>query len=92
MAHLRLDLTKRQSRLLVLGVASLPAVAVLLIACMILAEKFGEGGEASGFRNIKASAYNVFIIGLAAVVTVPLWKYLAAKFPVPGVSHWVAAA
>lgn len=60
---------------------------VMLLGLMILAKRFGsEGGS---FSNIQLSAYNVVIIGLAAIVGVPVWKWIFTRFPIPGVSTWV---
>jgi len=61
----------------------------LLIALMYFAQYFSD--EKSEFRNIKASAYNALVIGLAAVTTIPIYKFLFSKLPVPGVKAWVSA-
>jgi hypothetical protein len=62
----------------------------LLVVLMFAAQHLSD--EKEDFRNIKASAYNALVIGLAAVVTIPVIKYLAAKVPIPGVKTWVMAA
>lgn len=62
----------------------------LLVALMFTAEKIG--GEGAEFRNLKLSFYNVLVIALAAIVGIPVIKYLFVKFKVPGLSQWVAAA
>lgn len=60
----------------------------LLILLMFAAKNLGEGEE---FRNIKVSFYNVMVIGLAVIVSIPVYKYLFSKLPVPGISAWVKA-
>lgn len=59
----------------------------LVFGVMMLSEKFGGDGN----QSIKATFFNVMIIGLAASVGTPIWKYLAVKFPIPGVSSWILA-
>lgn len=61
----------------------------LLVVLMFTAHRLGEDGE---FKNIKASAYNALVIGLAAIVTIPVFKFLASKVPIPTLNAWVAAA
>lgn len=58
----------------------------LVFGVMMLSEKLG-----SSERSIKATFFNVLIIGLAAAVGTPIWKYLATRFPIPGVSGWILA-
>lgn len=62
---------------------------VLLILLHFVGRQFGEEGE---FKSIKVSAYNAFVIGLAAVVTLPVFKYLASKQPIGSIKAWVKAA
>lgn len=61
---------------------------VLLLVLMFVAHRIGEQGD---FKNVKVSFYNALVIGLAAVITIPLFKLLFTKIQIPGVSHWVAA-
>lgn len=63
--------------------------AVLLFGLMFVAKKTGEGDE---FKNVKASLYNVVVIGLAAIVAIPVFKMITGRFQIPGVSAWVAQA
>lgn len=67
--------------------------ALVFIALIVLlsfaAKRFGSVEE---FRNIKASPYNVLIISMAAIIGMPVWKYVFTKFPLPGISTWVASA
>lgn len=67
-------------------VAGIVLVA-LVFGIMMLSEKFGGEGN----NSIKATFFNVMIIGLAAAVGTPIWKYLAVKFPIPGASSWILA-
>jgi hypothetical protein len=62
---------------------------VLLLLLMFTAHKVGNESD---FKNIKVSAYNALVIGLAAVITIPVFKYLFTKIPVPGLSTWVMAS
>jgi len=62
----------------------------LLIALMFAAQHLSD--EKEDFRNIKASAYNALVIGLAAITTIPIYKYFFSKIPIPGVKAWVMAA
>jgi hypothetical protein len=59
----------------------------LVFGIMMLSEKFGGEGNSS----IKATFFNVMIIGLAAAVGTPIWKYFATRFPIPGASSWILA-
>lgn len=61
----------------------------LLLGLMFLAKRVGTDDD---FRSIKPSAYNVLTISLAAIVGIPVWKFLVTKFPIPGVSTWVLTA
>ena len=49
-----------------------------------LANTYGEPGE---YSNLKASAYNVLFVGLAAAVFIPILKVLAVKVPGPWTSY-----
>lgn len=59
----------------------------LVFGIMVLSQKFG--GENN--NSIKATFFNVMIIGLAAAVGTPIWKFLAVRFPIPGASSWILA-
>ncbi len=61
----------------------------LLLVLMFTAKRIGTEDE---FKNIKVSAYNVLVISLAAVVGIPVIKFLASKVPIPAVGAWAAAA
>lgn len=61
----------------------------LMLGLMFLAKSVGTDDD---FRSIKPSAYNVLTISLAAIVGIPVWKFLVTKFPIPGVSTWVLTA
>lgn len=61
----------------------------LLIGLMFVAKRLGNEGD---FSNIKLSAFNVLVISLAALIGLPVWKYLFTRFPVPGLSTWALAA
>jgi hypothetical protein len=61
----------------------------LLVLLMFIANRLGEDGE---FANIKLSAYNVLIIGLAATVGQPIWKYLAYRSGIKPISDWALAS
>lgn len=75
------------------GGGSLVITAVTLVALWVLLTWVARrSSEAEDYRNIKGSAYNVVVIGLAAIIFVPILKWLTAKFPIPGVTAWVHAA
>jgi hypothetical protein len=61
----------------------------LLVGLMFLAKRLGADDD---FRSIRPTVYNVIVISMAAVIGLPFWKYLATKFPVPGVSGWILAS
>ena len=65
------------------------AIAVLLGLLMFLAHR---SGSAEDFKDIRGSAYNALVIGLAAALILPALKFLTVKVPIPGVSAWVQAA
>jgi len=71
-----------------LFVAALTFVA-LLVVLMFLGRALGEESE---FKSIKVSFYNALVIGLSAAVTLPIFKYLAAKQPIPALKNWIMAA
>ena len=59
------------------------AMVVLLLGLMYGAQKLGADGD---FSNLKMSAYNIFVISIAAIIGINLFKLLFTKFPVPGLS------
>lgn len=61
----------------------------LVFGLMLLAKRLGTDED---FKSLKPSVYNVVTIALAATAGMPVLKYLATKFPVPGLSTWVLAA
>lgn len=61
----------------------------LIVGLWFLAKYVGTVDE---FKNLRVSPYNVLIISMAAIVGMPVWKWVFTRFPVPGVSTWVAAA
>ncbi len=58
------------------------ALAAILVALMYFSTKYDDGD----YANLKASAYNIFTVTLAAIVGISLFKLLFTKFPVPGLS------
>ncbi len=48
----------------------------LLVVLMLVVHHFGKGSD--DFSNIKASAYNAFLIAFAAAVMIPLFKLVTA--------------
>lgn len=56
----------------------------MLLLLMFVTAKWGNTGE---YANIRASAYNVFIIGLAAATFIPILKLAAVKVPGPWTSY-----
>ncbi len=83
-----------------LPAGSLPAgllvFAALVAITMFVVHKWGAAD--SDFANIRASAYNIFIIALIAVVGIPVLKigfYQLAQMNVPLADHawtWVQTA
>lgn len=60
----------------------------LVVGLMLLARYFGNSDD---FKSLKPSVYNVITIAGAATAGIPVFKYLAVKFPIPGVSAWVTS-
>lgn len=58
------------------------ALAAILVALMYFSTKYDDGQ----YANLRASAYNIFTVTLAAIVGISLFKLLFTKFPVPGLS------
>lgn len=73
-----------QKNVLIAGVV----FVALLFVLMFTAKHLGEEGE---FKNIKLSAYNALVIALAAIVGIPVFKFLFTKVQIPGLSAWVLA-
>ena len=69
-------------------VAGLTFVGLLIVLMFVGHQLDGE----EQFKNIKVSFYNVILISLAAVVGLPLLKYLFAKVPIASLKNWVMAA
>lgn len=61
----------------------------LLIGLGFASKKFGSVDD---FKSIRVSPFNVLIISMAAIIGMPIWKWLFTRFPVPAVSTWVASA
>jgi hypothetical protein len=61
----------------------------LVFGLMFLAKRLGTDDD---FKSLKPSVYNVVTIALAATAGMPVLKFLATKFPVPGLSTWILAA
>lgn len=82
------------SRAAAIGGQANPIVAgivfiALVFGLMLLAKRLGTDED---FKSLKPSVYNVVTIALAATAGMPVLKFLATKFPVPGLSTWVLAA
>lgn len=60
----------------------------LLVFLMFLGHQL-DGKE--NFKNIKVSFYNVILISVAAIVGIPLMKFLFAKVPIAALRNWVMA-
>jgi hypothetical protein len=71
-----------------------PIVGGLVFLALVVGLMFFAkwAGNTDDFKSIKPSVYNVFTIALAATAGMPVLKYAATKFPIPGVSTWVLAA
>jgi hypothetical protein len=63
-------------------------LAALLVGLSLLAQRVGTQEE---FRNVRLSAYNVVVIGLAAIVGILFWKVLLTRFPIPHLTPAVLA-
>lgn len=90
----RTDAPDPVSRAVAIGGQSSPVIAglvlaALLIGFMFLAKRLGTDDD---FRSIRPTIYNGLTISAAAIIFIPLWKYLFTRFPVPGASTWVLAA
>lgn len=61
---------------------------LLLLGLFYVAQRVGESSE---FANLKATAYNVLMVGLIAVVAIPPLKLAASKLPIPALRDYVLA-
>lgn len=61
----------------------------LIVGLGLLARKVGTIDD---FKNVRVTPYNVLIVSMAAIIGMPIWKWFFTRFPVPGVSTWVASA
>ena len=73
------------SSVLIAGVTFVGLLLVVMFAGHAL-----DGQE--NFKNIKVSFYNVILISLAAVVGLPVMKFLFTKVPITALNNWVMAA
>jgi hypothetical protein len=64
-------------------------LAVLLVALMWTAQRFGNLGE--DFKSVRLSVYNIVVITLAAMVGFGAFKVIFGRFQIPGLSDYVAA-
>jgi hypothetical protein len=62
---------------------------VLLVALMWAAQRWGS--ESEQFHSIKLSVYNIFIIGMAAILGIGFFKMLFGRFQVPGLTPFIHA-
>ena len=69
-------------------VAGLMFVGLLIVLMFVGHQLDGE----EQFKNIKVSFYNVILISLAAIVGLPLMKFLFSKVPISSLRNWVMAA
>lgn len=69
-------------------VAGLTFVGLLVVLMFVGHQIDGK----DNFKNIKVSFYNVILISLAAVVGLPLMKFLFSKVPISSLRNWVMAA
>jgi hypothetical protein len=69
-------------------IAGLTFVGLLLVLMFVGHQLDGE----ENFKNIRVSFYNVIVVSLAAIVGIPLMKYLFGKVPIPSLKNWVMAA
>lgn len=67
--------------------AGLTFVALLLVLMFVGHQLDGK----EEFKNIKVSFYNVIVISLAAIVGIPLMKWLFSRIPIPAIKNWVLA-
>lgn len=69
--------------------ATWAALIVLLLGLFYLANRVGSSDD---FANLKASAYNVLVVGLIAIVAIPPIKLAASMLPLPAaVKQYVLA-
>lgn len=83
-----------QSQALTVGGQANPVIGAVVFLALIVGLGFlaKRIGSVDDFKNIKVSPFNVLIISLAAIIGMPIWKWTFTRFPVPGVSTWVASA
>lgn len=65
-------------------------LAILLVALMWVAERFGS--EKADFKNLKLSAYNIIVISLAAIIGINVFKAAFGRFHLDGLSDVIANA
>lgn len=63
-------------------------IVALLFILMFAAKRIGSEGE---FSNIKMSFYNVLVISFAAIIGIPIFKFVFTKIPIPGLSTYALA-
>ena len=61
----------------------------LVFGLMFLAKRLGPDDDV---KSLKPSVYNVVTVSFAAACGLPLLKFAAVKFKIPGVSTWILAA
>jgi hypothetical protein len=69
--------------------AGFVGIAALLALAWFVAHKTGNASE---FSNIKASALNILLITLTAIVGIFTLKFIVSKFPIPGITPVILAA
>lgn len=62
----------------------------LVAGLMFVARKFGPPDD--DFKSFRPSIYNAVFVGLTAAAGLPLLKFAAVKFKIPGVTNWILAA
>lgn len=83
-----------QSAALSIGGQANPVVGAIVFLMLIVGLAFlsRRVGSVDDFKNIRVSPYNILITTLAVIIGMPIFKWGFTRFPVPGVSTWVASA
>jgi len=82
-------------RALQISLAGKPLPFWLMFIGLIIALGWGAkqlpGVDASEFKGIKVSFYNILVISFAAMIGITFFKIIATRWPVPGLSAMILA-
>lgn len=74
------------------GTSVLIAGATILALLILLRFVAHHVDSDTEFKSIRVTFYNALVIGLAATVTIPLFKWIASRQPIMPLKAWIMAA